>query len=400
MLSHIVKRGVQHFQSMSPEYMGKLQQDAELYENADMNVSPQEMLPVFITGAIVLFILASIRYTIGYVVASLAMIESPSSIDIVETKLPAYADEEPLIPTERDADIEMTVINQKPITTNVSETIRLLRSVGGFRACWRGYGISILYHLAHSLIAGILSRVLGVRLLFGNVLVSIITSVLLARLHMLWTHTMIAHPTSKSFLQRIVPRKQCKTLFLPAFVFAVAQQATFLLPLAVASLVDLENIPDHAFHAVQRDDPTALALMTLRILAVLTTAAVVALFVLLPASATLMRIEAALLPADTPTLVPFDRAALVGDIDTTACGASRKLFVAAWRSFDRSARLRLVTLYVKMTLAQIAVGVAGALVMAAEVYLIGGERLTILLTSAWAQLEIMAIEAKQSGVQS
>jgi hypothetical protein len=324
------------------------------------------------------------------------MIESPSSTAIVETKLPAYADEEPLIPTEADVDIEMTVINHKPITAQVSTTMRLLHSVGGFRARWRGLGFSILYHSAQALFAGILSAIFGVHHLFGNVVVSIITSVLLARVHMLWTHSMIAHPTTKSFRERIIPRKQCKALFFPALVVALAQQATFLLPIAGAVFLDLQSIPDRAMEAAQHDDPTALALMALRVLAVPASAALVAFFLLLPASAALTRIEAVLLPADIPTLVPFDRAALVGDIDLTACGASRKLFVAAWRSFDRAARLRVVKLYVKMVLAQVVVGVAGAHIMALEVYLIGGERLATFVTSAKAQLEIMAIEAQQT----
>ncbi|KAJ6517622.1 hypothetical protein DFH09DRAFT_1332328 [Mycena vulgaris] len=51
------------------------------------------------------------------------------------------------------------------------------------------------------------------------------------------------------------------------------------------------------------------------------TAALLALFVLLPASAALTRIEAPLLPADMQPIVPFDRAALPGSIDLTACTA-------------------------------------------------------------------------------
>ncbi|KAJ7110568.1 hypothetical protein C8R44DRAFT_800238 [Mycena epipterygia] len=399
MLNHIVKRGIEHFQTASPEYIAKLQQDAELYENAgrDMEVNPQETLPVLITGVIVLLILASIRYTLGDVVASLAMIESPSSTAIVEAKLPAYADEEPLIPTDvdADADIEITVVNHKPITAKLSTTMRQLRRVGGFRARWRGLGVSLLYHFAHAVVAGIFSRVLPVALL-GNVLGSIFTSVILARVHMLWTHTMIAHPTTKSFLQRMVPVKECKPLVLPTLVFAAAQQATFLLPLAVAVLLDLPGMPEHALHAAQRDEPATLALMALRILAVPASAALFALLVLLPASATLTRIETALLPADMQTIVPFDRAALVGDIDLTTRGGSRALFAAAWRSFDRAARLRLVKLYAKMVFAQIVVAVVGLHVMAVEVYVIGGERLAILVTSARAQLELAAIEAQQN----
>ncbi|KAJ6556727.1 hypothetical protein DFH09DRAFT_1084438 [Mycena vulgaris] len=129
----------------------------------------------------------------------------------------------------------------------------------------------------------ILSRILGIHSL-GDVLVSIFTSVLLARLHMLWTHTMIAHPTTRSFLHRMVPVKQCKPLILPSLVFAAAQQATFLLPLAVAVLLGLPDMPEHALHAAQHDEPAKLALMALRILAVPATAGIFAFFVLLPTS--------------------------------------------------------------------------------------------------------------------
>jgi hypothetical protein len=327
------------------------------------------------------------------------MIESPSTTAIVEQKLPAYADEEPLIP-HADIDVEIIVINRKPITASLCTTLRHLRRVGGFFARWRGLGIRILYSFAYALVSSILSSTLGTlifgRTLFGNTVVSILTSLLLVRVHMLWTHTMIAHPTTRSVLQRIVPRAQCKHLVLPTLVYVAAQQATFLVPLGVAHLLDLSIFFDNALLAVQQDDRTALASLALRVLAVPTTAALIALFVLLPASATLTRIEAALLPADMQPIVSFDRAALVGSIDLTARGSSRALFVAAWRSFDGAARVRMLKLYAKMLGAQIAVAFVGRQIMAAEVYVIGGERLTIFFTAARAQLELMAIEAQQN----
>jgi hypothetical protein len=402
MLNHIVKRGVAHFQAVTPEYMARLQEDAELYEKAgpNMEVSPIETLPVLFTGIIFFLILASIRYTLGNVVASLAMIESPSTTAIVEKKLPAYTDEEPLIPAEADIDVEFSIISRKPITASLCTTMRHLRSVGGFFARWRGLGINMVYSLAYALVSSILSGILGPLIfgttLFGNTVVSILTSLMLVRVHMLWTHTMIAHPTTRSFLQRIVPRAQCKPLVLPTLVYAAAQQATFLVPLGVAHLLDLTTFPDDALRAAQQDDCAALASLALRILAVPLTAALIALGVLLPASATLTRIEAALLPGDMQPVVAFDRAALVGSIDLTARGSSRALFVAAWRSFDRAARVRMLKLYAKMLGAQIAVALVGLQIMAAEVYVIGGERLTILFTSARAQLELMAIEAQQN----
>ncbi|KAJ7271500.1 hypothetical protein C8J57DRAFT_1319150 [Mycena rebaudengoi] len=402
MINHIVKRGIAHLQAASPEYMAKLQQDAELYEKAgpDMEFSPIEMLPVLITGVIVYLTLASIRYTLGDVVASLAMIESPSTTATVEQKLPAYADEEPLIPVEADVDVEITIVNHKPITASLCATLRHLRRVGGFFARWRGLGLCILYSLMQALVARFLSSTLGALIfgfnLFSYVVVSMATSLLLARVHMLWTHSMIAHPSTKSFLHRLVPRAQCAPLLLPTLVLAAAQHATFLVPLGVAHLLDLFNMPEHAWHALQRDDPAVLTLMALRVLAVPVTAALIAFFVVLPASATLTRIEAVLLPADTPPIVAFDRAALVGTIDLTARGSSRALFAAAWRSFDGAARVRLLKLYAKMVGMQIAVALVGIQIMAVEVYVIGGERLSIFTTSALAQLELMAIEAQQN----
>ncbi|KAJ7230308.1 hypothetical protein GGX14DRAFT_582774 [Mycena pura] len=128
---------------------------------------------------------------------------------------------------------------------------------------------------------------------------------------------------------------------------------------------------------------------------VLQSSSTTAFFALLPATVALTRIEAVLLPADAQPVVPFDRAALVGTIDLAAPRASRALFVAAWRSVDRAARVRLLKLYVKMLGAQLAVALVGVQLMAAEVYVIGGERLTVLLASARAQLELAAVEMQQ-----
>jgi hypothetical protein len=380
MLHHIVKRSIAHLQGVSPEYMAKLQQDAQLYEDAgpDMEVDPREALPVLITGVIVFLILASIRYTLGDVVASLAMIESPSATAIVEKKEPAYADEEPLIPAE--ADIEITFINHKPITASVCATMAHLRRVGGFFARWRGLGAYILYSLLHGLIM----------LIFGPLL-SVFASVLLAPIHMLWTHSMIAPPSPYSLLARIVPLKQCAPLVLPSLAVALAKQATIILPLALgALLLDVPRIPDQVLTAAQTNDPLALLPLALRVLAVPLTAALLALFVLLPASAALTRIEASLLPADVHPIVPFDRSF---DADSAAAPRSNKaLFTAAWRSFDRSARRRVLKVYAKLVFVQVLVATAGVALMAAEMYFIGGERLMIFYTSARAQIELMLIE--------
>ncbi|RMX71620.1 hypothetical protein D0869_15449, partial [Hortaea werneckii] len=251
--------------------------------------------------------------------------------------------------------------------------------VGGFRARWRGLGASILYHALHGFVTNLLASFLGFGLL-GNALCYIFTSLALMRVHMIWTHSMIAHPTNKSLFARFVPRKQCRVLLLPTLVHPVAQQATFILPLAVAIAMglgpDMMASKPHGHPDSISDDASphkqgcAMMLNLLRLLAVPTTSLFVALAVLLPASVTLTRLEATLLPEDETTLVPFDREAIVSEeINPTVRGAS------PWRSFDSAARLRLVKLYVKMVMAQLAVAFVGFHVVLAEMYLIGGERI-------------------------
>ncbi|KAJ7723713.1 hypothetical protein B0H14DRAFT_3622188 [Mycena olivaceomarginata] len=135
----------------------------------------------------------------------------------------------------------------------------------------------------------------------------------------------------------------------------------------------------------------ALALLALRILAVPASAALLAFFVL-PASATLTRIEASLLPADVHPIVPFNSSFAFSVSEPELRLSKRALFVAAWRSFDRSARLRVLKVYAKMVFVQTTVAFLGVAVMAAEIYVIGGERLAIFYTSTQAQLELMALE--------
>lgn len=351
-----------------------------------------------------------VRYTLGEVVASLAMIESPSSTAIIESKPPAYADEpdaplekEPLMPAEAaaDQDVEITVIDHKPVTANIRSSIGLLHRTGGFFGRWRGFGLGMLYHLLHSLIANGLASLVGFGIV-GHALTYTFTSLLTARLHMAWTHAMIASPSPKPWFRRLVPRKQCRAILLPTLAFAAAQQATVILPIAVAFALGLpqqmHNGNMQAHHGSESHGSCAMrALLMMRFLAVPLTAIFTALCVLLPAAVTLTRIEAALLPADQSTIVSFDRTQVLGSLDLQQRGAARAVFLQAWRSFDRAARLRLIKLYAKMALVQITIAVAGLALMGTELAVIGGERLFIAAKSGAAQMQLMAIEAQKQG---
>ncbi|KAK1058149.1 hypothetical protein LTR74_013606 [Friedmanniomyces endolithicus] len=410
-LGHLARRGVKaaqdHFTQASPAYVAKLQQDAALYEQQGPagEINPMELLPIVITAIVALALIASIRYSVGEVMSSLAMIESPSSTAIIEPKASPYADDAPpayadaekesFIPSEAEPDVEVTVIAHKPITSKVVTTMGHLQRIGGFRARWRGLGLSILYHGLHGTFSNLLAGAMGFGLV-GRFFSYIVVSLGLARIHMVWTHSMIAYPSAKPFWRRIVPRKQCKAILLPSLVFAVAQQATIGLPLMVAFAMGLPEIKhEHVMATAQHENCGKMVLLALRFFAVPATAVFVVLAVLLPASMTLTRIEAALLPEDEQTIVPFDREAIVGELDLTVRGSSKALFVQAWRSIDRSARLRVVKMYAKMVLAQFTILVIGLHLAMAELYLIGGERLAVLFKSGAAQVKLMAIEIHQ-----
>lgn len=370
-----------------------------LYDNSSFGTAPTTFTP---KDTNILTHFYKIKYTLGEVMASLAMIESPTNTALIEPKSapPPYADEpnapvekEPLMPSEAeaDADVEVTITPNKPITHNIRTTMRHLKNVGGFRGRWRGLGWSIFYHMAHGFASNLLAAFMGLGV-FGSSLTYIMVSICLSRLHMAWTHSMIAAPTNTPWYTRMVPRKQCKPLLLPALVFATAQQATIILPIAVAFALGLPQI-----HAENIHDKSGchMGLVALRFLAVPATFLIVALAVLLPAAVTLTRIEALLLPTDRETIVPFDRAAILGDIDMTKCGSSKSLFVSAWRSFDRAARLRLIKLYVKMALVQVAIVVVAVHLLVAESFLINGEKLAQMARAAHANVTKGVVAVKE-----
>ncbi|KAF2864262.1 hypothetical protein K470DRAFT_239065 [Piedraia hortae CBS 480.64] len=305
--------------------------------------APIASIVVLAVAGLLLF---SIKYTLGSVVASLAMIESPGPIKI--------GDSEPLVSEKERAEshndeIDVEGANTAPVTAQIHTAIRHLHSIGGFTARWRGLGLSILYHSAHAFLSNMLAVFLDMGIL-GYAFMYIFVSVGLARLHVLWTHSMISHPPKKVWFRRFVPASECRPLVIPSLVMATAEQATFILPIAVAFLTGLHEIE---VDDVIMSDPMDIILIVLRFLAVPATALTVALAILLPASVTLTRIEAALLPEET--IVPFDREAVLGENL-----APRQIFVQAWRSFDGPARKRLVKLYAKMGVILSAVAVIAA----------------------------------------
>jgi hypothetical protein len=136
-------------------------------------------------------------------------------------------------------------------------------------------------------------------------------------------------------------------------------------------------------------------LLGLRFLAIPLTYIIVGLTVLLPASITLTRIEAACLPEGEEAVVHFDKEAILGGVDLAVGGGCCALFVHTWRSVDRASRWRVIKLYTKLIVTQVTVACVGISFMGGELYLIGSERISIFSKSVAAQLQLMAIEARK-----
>ena len=102
-----------------------------------------------------------------------------------------------------------------------------------------------------------------------------------------------------------------------------------------------------------------------------------ALFLLIqiPASVTLVRVAASMLPEEDETIVPFDRT-FGGKTTPAIIGGQGKIgLVEAWRSFPWSSRMRLVKLMIKVALIVMACWILFTIVLVAEAHIMFGDRL-------------------------
>jgi len=101
------------------------------------------------------------------------------------------------------------------------------------------------------------------------------------------------------------------------------------------------------------------------------------LFVLLqiPASVTLVRVAASMLPEEDETIVPFDRT-FGGKTTPTIIGGQGKIgLVEAWRSFPWASRIRLLKLMLKVAAIVMAFWLLCTMTLVAEAHLLFGDKL-------------------------
>ncbi|KAF1349692.1 hypothetical protein BDV97DRAFT_314259 [Delphinella strobiligena] len=392
-VSHLARRGVEALSASQDQFhIEQLKKAARLYEDTPgAEIKPVEMLPMLVTALLFLALFVSVRYTLGEVASTLAMIEQPQTT-VVGRSTRVVDDNEPDAPLEKEEkeyliDEEIIVIKQDPITGSIKKTMRHLQNIGGFTARWRGLSAAVSYHFIHTFTVNLISSFFPPSVLV-QAITYVVTSVLLSKIHATWTMVMISKPSDKVWFRRIPGDMQIwKALVLPSAVFATAKMATIGLPML-------------AFYVFAAGPEADIQRQLIGVIVAAATMLGLSVLVLLPASVTLARIEVSFLPENEDTIVSFDRTlngAKIASItlDGEAPVSSKSLFVEAWRSFDMSSRLRLIKFYVKMAAVQAMIVIVGLHVIMLETWFLGLDRLSIVAQSGSAQLQLAAMGVEQ-----
>lgn len=330
------------------------------------------VLVIFATVVLYMATLSIISYTYGDVVATLTMIETPTAsafktegTDSDEVDAPLLSEDQKSEKTKL-VEADLYLVKQKPITSKIRTTIKHLRAQAGPLARFRGLHVSIIYHLLRGGIVGFFATHV-VRHPVARPFIAVFASIALCRLEMAWTHIVISNPSQKSWFRRIPSRNAVRNILVPTAVFAIAEQATICVPgalFALSAQAFNEEIHENAARAQN------IALLQMFFIGLIGIGIFV--FITIPAEVALKRVQASMLPEEDESIVPFDRT-FAGKVKPEILGGSGAVSMFdAWKSFDRSARIRLMKLYLKVFLVSIFTTIMFIMVLVGELRLIMG----------------------------
>lgn len=314
-------------------------------------------------------------YTLKNVIATLAMIDAPTStITIIPSEHDSIDTKEPLLETGPTA----TTIRVKPLTSSIRGTLKHLVATAGHFSRWRGLPLFMLYGITFFFTASLIEAMLP-RFFGSEMIVSGITGALVANLHAAWTHKVISMPGSQRLIKYVPGLAAWKSLALPA---AVQNSVAYL---SVYLIVGLVMILDFQAYDPNDFDAGDCAAVVGKFVAVIAGCVFCGLFIILPATVTLIRVEASLLPEEVDTIVPFDRTFGGKVLPRILGGTGAVSFLEAWKSFNWEARRRVLKLYVKITAIMMVLTVVFAHIMVFEVWAIMGPAVQKWMRQADAQ---------------
>lgn len=301
------------------------------------------------------------------------MIETPTTTAFMIDG-PEANENDPLYPSnEKDskdpsaAPEELLIVKSKPITAKIRTTMKHLRAQGGAWWRFRGLQVYVFYQLLYMVLFSFFSAAFE-RTIIPHPVAAVVTSVALCRWDLMWNHTVISAPSTRTWWQRIPTFDNVKQILMPAALYAVAEQVAFFVPSDLFRIFGLSaySDPEH-FGKVGQETQKHVFFQLLIVTAV---GIVTSFLILIPAAVTLTRVQASLLPEHEETIVPFDRS-FGGKVEPKIVGGTGAVsMVDAWKTFDYAARIRLIKLYVKVFAVETAATVLFMAIGAAELNLI------------------------------
>ncbi|KAH8597203.1 hypothetical protein B0O99DRAFT_651058 [Bisporella sp. PMI_857] len=318
---HLARRGVeasshlsQHYQTLDGEYK-----------------MPSWAIVLFVVTAVV-YVIAStaVEYTFGRMIPTLIMIESPQA-----TLFQPVKSDDPDATLDSKVEPELLLVKQEPITSSFRRTIKHLRTHDGkFGARFRGFRMFVV----HNLLVDWSSKFIAVLPFVPRGTAPCFAAVLFANLSLAWTHIVISENNGKSWFRRIPPLKMWKKVAGPTVLYAIAKQLAIIVP--VTLVMDM--------------DGAEARIVAAKGLGIWLVCLAMVVFLVIPANVALIRVQASILPEDQETVVPFDRS-FGGKVVAEILGGSGVIgFLDAWKTFERSSRVRLIKAYLKVFAIQLA----------------------------------------------
>jgi len=286
---------------------------------------------------------------------------------VEDPKPPAY---EPVALNGEDADgtnpsVEAGGSAQPQLVTSSRRSInRVLYSVAGWRASFRGIVCAFFMNVATGIVAGIFSAVPFVPSFVGTLL----ATMALIQLHTTWVHIVIAAPNPLPWYKRLPPFKRTfDATCIPVFVYWAATTLAGWVPWLLASAMNLPLWDPKAPNEIPAYDSS----MAWKTTVISIVSFLFAFLVVLPAYVVLVRVQASLLPEGEDPIIPFDRS-FDGTVEPSiVSGRGYVTWRDALRTFPRASWIRLYKLVFKAFLVGLAVWITFAAVLVPQIIFTG-----------------------------
>ena len=316
------------------------------------------------------------------------MIETPTATAFKTEYTDSDELDAPLLPEDQKSEktklveTDLFLVKQKPITSKMRTTIKHLRAKAGPFARFRGFHVSLVYHLLHGGIVGFFGTHIASNPV-ARPFIAVFASIALCRLQMTWTHIVISNPSNKAWYRRVPSRTAVRNILLPTAVSAIAEQAVLYVPGALFVLA-VQAFNEEMNENVGR----AQNIVILQTFLIGLIGLGIFVLVVIPADVTLKRVQASMLPEEDESIVPFDRT-FAGKVKPEILGGSGAVsMLDAWKSFDRSARIRLMKLYLKVFLVSAFTSIMFVMVLVGELRLIMGDKLYVTAREGYQQIRV------------